>query len=253
MTPRETSAQTATAMPQALPRETGGNNGPLMLLLALNLILLAFFILLNAVTPTADKNVREGMNQGTGVGMDPTSNMTLGEGASIQRQVQEDMRGLVANRLRLLSPALDTDATGVQLTLPQGKLFVAGAAELTADGGVWLENLRELLAGPGGGWEGMLLVLGRPGDAPLLARRVVAVGRALGVETLRRVSVGYGFRSDEAVGRVLLVLKAPAGRIADRDAERMERGLGESGGELQGLGRGDMGDAVESGSDGRVE
>ena len=251
MSPFSSKLKPPAAMPQPLPRADGGTQGPLMLLLALNLILLAFFIMLNAVVPSADSDVRDGMTRGTGVAEDPTANMTLSDNAGIRRQVQDDMRGLVANHLRLLSPDLATNATGVQLTLPQAKLFAPGADALTQDGLAWLENLRTLLAGPGAAWSGTFLVVGNPADIPLLARRVVAVGQVVGGDTMRRVAVGYAVGRETGSGRAVLVLKAPLTRIAGRDAELMERGLTGAGGTLQGLGRGDMGDVTGDGD--RVE
>lgn len=118
-------------LPRLVP-STASADGTLLLLLGLNLLLLAFFILLNSMATHGARHasdvmarVKEGYNvQGSYTGGDADApRQPL---AYWKQQVTGRMQGVVLNRLGLSTVPLEADANRVEVLIPLETLFSEG-------------------------------------------------------------------------------------------------------------------------------
>ncbi|MCP5405120.1 MAG: hypothetical protein H6922_02725 [Pseudomonadaceae bacterium] len=170
-----------------LPPKAAAPAGSVVVMLALNLILLALFILLNAFAkPSQHKQLEaiDGVNEGfdyresgLGTGSDDTASL----GIPWSMALQEGLRGLVHNQLLLdADDAMEVDASGVRVVVPLSALFAEGKTELMADKVGFLENALALMVPEKGAPEGTLeLAVGDASD-----QMMVAAARAQSMATL---------------------------------------------------------------------
>ena len=232
-------------LPLTPPRMEGTTNGPLTLMLAMDLIVLALFVMLNSVAQQATHQVKgdhgslrqdggyDHREVGQGNGSDDVEML---DGPARQREVHEELRGMVANRLRLVTPEMSTDARGVRLLVAR-KIVFTREGDLTRSGQAWLEDFAAVLQTNGKDWKGRLMVLGGQAEGPVLAKAASLLAPLAMVDPAR-IRVGYRTVEGAAPPQVVeVVMKAPAWGVADRKAEQVQQVLTRPGGTLEGVGR----------------
>lgn len=208
----------------ALPRVIPASSGTVVMMLSLNLILLALFILLNAFAkPSTTKaeaaleGVEEGFDyreSGLGVGSDQTQMLAV----PWQMNLQEGLNGLVHNQLLLEGDAVEADASMVRVVLPVAVLFGEGQSLLPARVG-FVENVAALLAPAGAAPEGTLQVAVvapvEEVDAAVARARALASVLAPVVGAVLTVAVREGQESQVVMEFVYTGAGNSAGRIGE--------------------------------------
>lgn len=114
-------------MPLGQKKQMVTGDGNLLMLLALNFLLLAFFILLNGLATQEQghaKDILEKVREGYDVpGDEEDGRLPLQPRQEWQRQLQTRIQGLVSNRLGLTTVPLEIEAERMVMRFPVGVIF----------------------------------------------------------------------------------------------------------------------------------
>lgn len=218
------------------PQYQPAQGGSVVLMLALNLILLALFILLNAFAkPSHNKSleairgVGEGFDyreSGLGLGSDQTASL----GIPWQMNLQEGLNGLVHNQLLLDTDAVEADANVVRVTLPATALFAEDGTDMLLDRLGFVENVAALLAPPGRTAEGVMEVV----VAAPLDQQMVAAARMQALMNVLAPPLGEALTTAVRVGEAQVVMEFTY-KGAGNSAGRMMDELRPLGGKVEGI------------------
>lgn len=182
-----------------------------MMFLAVNLILLSFFIMLNALaTRSEEKSKQAVLSMQKAVDVTPLTGIEAE--ADINRRLrlwqaerQEQFDALVQGKIQSSELIVQTDHASVEATLPLGIFFTDQAAELKPDGQAFLENFAAAMVG-----QGYVRVLVRMPETSVLlaAKRAGAVRTTLDAavpEGSPAAEVGFS----EGEPRLLVLMTPP--------------------------------------------
>lgn len=162
---------------------TGQASGTVMLMLALNLIVLAFFILLNAMatdTEAKAKAAYDSLKQGfssqqKGVGLGDAD--TDDRVPPWQIGLNANLQGVLHNALQISTPDMKADADQIALMVPGSAVFAPAGAEFLPGGKALVENMIGITKGKADKpvFRVSFVVRMPAADAKLAALRLLAV------------------------------------------------------------------------------
>lgn len=194
---------------------SGQSSGTVMLMLALNLIILAFFILLNgmamdteAKAKAAYDSLKEGFSsneKGAGLGDADTDELLK----PWQLGLNPLLQGVIHNALQISTPDIKVDADQILLTVPLKVLFDDNSADLLPSGHALVANLASITKDK----EGlpvfrMVITIGMQAkDSVLASQRTMAIYGALNQAEAEKGEMSAAMRVSEQ--EVLVIALSP--------------------------------------------
>lgn len=212
--------------------KSGSNGGSVVIMLALNLIMLALFILLNSFAkPSTQKSLEaiEGVGEGfdyreSGGGLG--SDMTQLTGVPWHFNLQRGIDGLVHNQLMLDTADFEADASTFKVILPMASLF-GDDAVLVPDRQGFLENAGALAKAEQGKVRVQVVVRDVAANLPLSSARAQAIAAPMMKDMAPILTVSAGVGEPEIELKFIFnAMSTTAGRVVD--------GLAPLGGKVKG-------------------
>lgn len=223
----------------AVKPKHGGGNGAIVIMLALFLIMLVLFILLNAYSkPSRGKteqvasSMTETLELSGAAGRGLSSTL---DGMPWSMAVQNRLEGVVHTQLQLELADVETDASTLRVTLPLATFFEGAGVDVKPVALGFLENVGAVLKGDDQGAPVLRMVV--KDDAAMLG---VAMARARNVVVPVVAHGARGVTAAAGVGAPAVVLEfyyVPGDMQAAESAGKLNQTLQPLGGSMRGEGR----------------
>jgi hypothetical protein len=217
----------------------GGGNGAIVIMLALFLIMLVLFILLNAYSkPSRAKTEQAANSMADSLELSGVPGRGLSatlDGMPWSMAVQNRLAGVVHTQLQLELADVETDASTLKVTLPIATFFEGGEVAVKPGALGFLENVGAVLKGDAQGTPAVRMVVK---DAITVLPLAMARAHNLVVPVLAQGAYGVTAAAGQGTPAVVLEFSYQPGDMrASESAGKLNQTLQPLGGAMRGEGR----------------